>query len=493
MLPRTLITALITASITAAASAIPITTFQRKHIAPGVTQAANDIVQTSDGGYMYVGTRYISFSRREVTLTRTNSIGQPLWCSSFGVGPVRAEGLSIIQSPDGGFVLGCTTENAVIADNRIMLIKVDSFGNVTAARAYDGLQFGNVRNATGGGYMIAGSRNNAQGFGPAVLIRTDSNLNQVAGVKITQPVDPNGTSTSLIFYDLAEDRDGGFYVVGRRDLGGNSSRSLVMKIRGPLFPLGTILWANDYFAQHSGFGSALSVTRDFNGDAIVAANISNSTNPSFNTGICRVNSAGTRIWANLYSSGSPNSGITLPPNGHPVVTLSLAPQDCGIMSVNGATGGVLWGRRFGNTFDNDSLRRVIPTTDGGYASAGFQSSAPMIYKHDAQGWTGCNQFQFNPALIPSNQTVAIALATAPLGPDCQVFLSHDIVALGDEPLCFSQRCPGDYNTDMQVDFFDYLDFVSDFSIRATAADFNVDGEIDFFDYLDFVAAFVSPC
>ncbi len=47
----------------------------------------------------------------------------------------------------------------------------------------------------------------------------------------------------------------------------------------------------------------------------------------------------------------------------------------------------------------------------------------------------------------------------------------------------------DYNGDGVVDFFDYLDFVDDFSGGMLDADFNEDGVIDFFDYLDFVDAF----
>ncbi len=54
-------------------------------------------------------------------------------------------------------------------------------------------------------------------------------------------------------------------------------------------------------------------------------------------------------------------------------------------------------------------------------------------------------------------------------------------------------CPGDFNNDQLVDFFDYLDFVAAFSAGSQSADFNNDQVIDFFDYLDFVAAFSTPC
>ena len=54
-------------------------------------------------------------------------------------------------------------------------------------------------------------------------------------------------------------------------------------------------------------------------------------------------------------------------------------------------------------------------------------------------------------------------------------------------------CDGDVNCDGSADFFDYLDFINDFTMNAGTADFNGDGFIDFFDYLDFVNAFTIGC
>ena len=54
-------------------------------------------------------------------------------------------------------------------------------------------------------------------------------------------------------------------------------------------------------------------------------------------------------------------------------------------------------------------------------------------------------------------------------------------------------CRADFNDDLSIDFFDYLDFVNVFADAAAGSDFNSDGTTDFFDYLDFVAAFSSGC
>ncbi len=54
-------------------------------------------------------------------------------------------------------------------------------------------------------------------------------------------------------------------------------------------------------------------------------------------------------------------------------------------------------------------------------------------------------------------------------------------------------CGADFNCDATIDFFDYLDFVQDFSQGSPVSDFNNDEVIDFFDYLDFVQAFSTGC
>lgn len=58
-------------------------------------------------------------------------------------------------------------------------------------------------------------------------------------------------------------------------------------------------------------------------------------------------------------------------------------------------------------------------------------------------------------------------------------------------------CPGDFNQDCFLDFFDYADFVACFEADqcpgAADADFNGDGFVDPFDYADFVQAFESGC
>ncbi|MDX2148253.1 MAG: hypothetical protein SFZ23_12095 [Planctomycetota bacterium] len=54
-------------------------------------------------------------------------------------------------------------------------------------------------------------------------------------------------------------------------------------------------------------------------------------------------------------------------------------------------------------------------------------------------------------------------------------------------------CNADINSDGQIDFFDYLDFVQAINDELPEADYNADGSIDFFDYLDFVLEYDRGC
>jgi hypothetical protein len=487
----------------ASADASSVTSFQRRHTIPGVAQSANDLLQTADGGYVYIGTRMPSAGVRQVSLTRTNADGQPLWCRIYAAGPGSTEGLSIAPAPDGGFVLGCRTDGAPIASNRMLLIRTDFAGNALAARAYDGLDIGRVRFApAANAFVVVGNKISAGGTGggggPGVFLKTDLNLNQVAGVAYFQPADPTSQTSSLILSDVAEDATGSFFISGRQSFGGTSSRLLAMRTRVPSSPFGAVLWSNDYFAGLPGLYSGMSVRRDRTGEAVFVGTASVSSNPTGNAAACRVDGAGNRLWANLYSGGvNPSGGLELMPNGNYVFTTSVSPQDCGLVQINGVSGAVTWSRRFGNAFDNDSMRRVVSTTDGGFASVGFKypgtASQSMIYKHDGQGWTGCNEANYAIGSSPSTQTAPIALGVTTIGPDCAVALQITELAVGDEAFCYRVKCLGDYNDDVVVDFFDYLDFVADFDRESPKADFNYDLVVDFFDYLDFVVAFIEPC
>jgi hypothetical protein len=122
-----------------------------------------------------------------------------------------------------------------------------------------------------------------------------------------------------------------------------------------------------------------------------------------------------------------------------------------------------------------------------------------IYHGQHRGfmYAGANVFQSDKAA----ETVTAAALQASAAPGSE--LTYTVVFKGTEQRIGIDRdldgvfdgdvCPSDFNHDLAVDFFDYLDFVNAFSTNQASADFNNDGVVDFFDYLDFVDAFSSGC
>lgn len=90
-------------------------------------------------------------------------------------------------------------------------------------------------------------------------------------------------------------------------------------------------------------------------------------------------------------------------------------------------------------------------------------------------------------VVPANRSIVGGFTTTvmpPPGVDGKNFMFND-----NRHIIFAFSSLADYNSDTVVDFFDYLDFVNDFSNQTGGADFNNDGIIDFFDYLDFLVIF----
>jgi len=62
-----------------------------------------------------------------------------------------------------------------------------------------------------------------------------------------------------------------------------------------------------------------------------------------------------------------------------------------------------------------------------------------------------------------------------------------------DDLSLVEECPGDFNGDGTLDFFDVQAFLNAYAQANPIADINADGQIDFFDVLAFLGAFSAGC
>jgi predicted secreted protein len=131
--------------------------------------SCRSLVATGDSGYALLGysTNVTSDDNRQrfrlgdsdIWLIKVDSLGNMIWNKTYG--GVGSDSVStIIETADGGFVLGCSTSSFGAGSADFWLIKVDSFGTMEWNKTYGGLGIEYANSlvvADDGGYAMTGS------------------------------------------------------------------------------------------------------------------------------------------------------------------------------------------------------------------------------------------------------------------------------------------------------------------------------------------------
>ncbi|MFO8078447.1 MAG: hypothetical protein R6U21_07395 [Thermoplasmatota archaeon] len=143
----------------------------------------NKIIQSDEGGYVIVGNT-ISYGAGfyDVWLIKIDENGNELWNKTFG-GNDADRGEDIIQTSDGGYLItGGATPSDVGWDD-VILIKTNENGDIQWTKSYGGSDQDiaySVISTDDGGYLIGGT---TASYGPgsfnAWLIKTDQNGNEL--------------------------------------------------------------------------------------------------------------------------------------------------------------------------------------------------------------------------------------------------------------------------------------------------------------------------
>jgi len=173
------------------------------------------VQQTSDGGYIIAGrTNSFGAGETDVYLIKTTSNGYTLWTKTYG-GTNSEEGMSVQQTPDGGYIIaGKTNSFGVAGSVDVYLIKTTSNGDAIWTRTYGGFGWEtgmSVQQTSDGGYIIAGSIDSFGVVGLDVyLIKTNS----IGGIVWTRIYGGSGWESGM---SVQQTSDGGYIVAGNTD------------------------------------------------------------------------------------------------------------------------------------------------------------------------------------------------------------------------------------------------------------------------------------
>ncbi len=136
------------------------------------------VQQTTDGGYIVAGETECFGNYWQVYLIKTNPFGDTLWTRTYGGADIDL-GSSVQQTSDGGYIVaGITTSFGY--GYQVYLIKTNASGDTLWTRTYGGANYdlGNTAKQTSdGGYIVAGMTGSFGNFYQVYLIKTDANGN----------------------------------------------------------------------------------------------------------------------------------------------------------------------------------------------------------------------------------------------------------------------------------------------------------------------------
>ncbi|GAI32457.1 unnamed protein product, partial [marine sediment metagenome] len=166
------------------------------------------VQQTTDGGYIIVGSTYsYGAGRIDVYLVKTDASGNMEWEKTFG-GSGWEEAFDVRQTTDGGYILAGYTCD-VYCD--VYLVKTDASGNMEWEKTIDGgeddLAYA-VEQTTDGGYIIAGETSSyGADYGDVYLVKADASGNKEWDKTF-------GGSDYEMARSLQQTTDGGYIIAG---------------------------------------------------------------------------------------------------------------------------------------------------------------------------------------------------------------------------------------------------------------------------------------
>ncbi len=333
----------------------------------------NSVLQTANDGFIIIGRTYsFDVGGGDAWLIRTDSTGTMLWGKTFG-GTGTDYSYSVLQTPDGGYVMGGYSNSFGPVGYQAWLIKTDSADVESWSRPYGGFDddYGYaVQQTADNGYITAGTTYSFDvGGGDAWLIKTESSGNH-------QWDSTFGGSSPEECYSVQQTSDGGYIICGQTTIGFTPYAYLLKTDSS-----GNEEWDKTFGGGSGDYGYFAQQTSD--GGYIITGYTYSWGPGGADTWLIKTNETGVEQWNKTFGgSGGNDAGWsvqqTSPDGGYIIVgvTGSYGPPGSGYnfwLIKTDSSGNEEWNNTFGGD-DTDYGWSGQQTSDGGYIITGYIGS-----------------------------------------------------------------------------------------------------------------------
>jgi len=278
------------------------------------------------------------------------------------------EGLTMIQTIDGGYLASGYTTSVGVGGEEASLTKYDSQGVVQWSKTYGGgadERANATIETTDGGYVIAGSTTTfGAGSSDFYVVKTDA----TGGILWSHTT---GNAAEDIARSVVESADGGYVVAGTtRNVGSPLDRDVMLS---KFDATGTLLWTKT-FGNPSSLEDAWQIKRACGGGYIIVGSTNGAGSSTFDTYVIRVDAMGNEMWSRAYTSAANEIAYSVDntDDGGFIVAGSFSSGSTADMYVAklAADGTRQWSNRYG-TADKDEARMIVRNSDASFSISGF--------------------------------------------------------------------------------------------------------------------------
>lgn len=265
----------------------------------------NSMQQTTDGGYILAGrTQSFGTGGFDLWVLKLDASGNRVWQRTFGGSGNFDAAYSVLQAPDGGYLLSGVTDSFGAGSYDFWVIKVDSSGNGVWQKTLGGSAYDCAYAScltSDGGFVVAGGGTVGAGMYDVWVIKWDS-----SGSIVWQKA-YGGTKDDIAFA-VQETAEGGFIVAGRTDsYGAGGTDFWVLKLDAS----GNRVWQKTYGG--SALDWAFAVTQTGDGGYVVAGRTDSFGAGNGDTWILKLDASGNITWQRTYGGSGMDYAYAIGP------------------------------------------------------------------------------------------------------------------------------------------------------------------------------------